>query len=111
MGVNYSFYKEINRTRCCTLHFSLFSQLLQLLTVSSTVLMLPLLLLPHGKYPSKRVEAISAEDPSSPLDTSCLPATANKAAQFLLLWEPSTLTNQNTLSPVHSNAIQTGTPT
>merc|ERR1712136_552005 len=35
-------------------------------------------LLPHGKSPSKSQEAISAEDPSSPLDSSCLPATANK---------------------------------
>merc|ERR1711955_103352 len=32
-------------------------------------------LLPHGKSPSKNQEAISAEDPSSPLDSLCLLAT------------------------------------
>merc|ERR1712136_443038 len=63
-------------------------------------------LLPHGKSPSKSQEAISAEDPSSPPDSSCLPATANKTSELMLLWEPSTTHNQSSQSEEPSPAIQ-----
>merc|ERR1712055_335755 len=62
-------------------------------------------LLPHGKSPSKNQEAISAEDPSSPLDSLCLLATANKPSELMLLWEPSTTKTQKSRSEVHSPAI------
>merc|ERR1712179_16022 len=63
-------------------------------------------LLPHGKCPSNTLDPTSAEDPSSPLDTSCLPATANKPPEPPLLWEPSTLIPPDNPSTVCSNAIQ-----
>merc|ERR1712135_248537 len=62
-------------------------------------------LLPHGKSPSKSLDPISAEDPSSLLDLSCLPATANKPSELMLLWEPSTTLNQSSTSEVPSPAI------
>merc|ERR1712179_722771 len=63
-------------------------------------------LLPHGKCPSNTLDPTSAEDPSSPRDTSCLPATANKPPEPPLLWEPSTLTPPDNPTTVCSNAIQ-----
>merc|ERR1712136_172719 len=71
----------------------------------------PAPLLPHGKYPSKSKETISAEDLSSPPDTSCLPATANKTSEPPLSWEPSTPTNQRSVFLDNSLAIHNGTPT
>merc|ERR1712136_539952 len=55
-------------------------------------------LLPHGKSPSKNKEVISAEDPLSLPDSSCLPATANKPSELKLLWEPSTTKTQSSES-------------
>merc|ERR1712135_9394 len=62
-------------------------------------------LLPHGKSPSKSQEVISAEDPSSLPDLSCLLATANKPSELMLLWEPSTTPIQSSQSEVPSPAI------
>merc|ERR1712136_209490 len=63
-------------------------------------------LLPHGKSPSKSQEVISAEDPSSLPDLSCLLATANKPSELMLLREPSTTPIQSSQSEVPSPAIQ-----
>merc|ERR1712136_11702 len=62
-------------------------------------------LLPHGKSPSKNQEAISAEDPLLPQDSSCLLATANKISELMLLWEPSTTPTQSSQSEDPSLAI------
>merc|ERR1712136_715209 len=62
-------------------------------------------LLPHGKSPSKNKEVISAEDPLSLPDSSCLPATANKPSELKSLWEPSTTKTQSSESEEVSPAI------
>merc|ERR1712179_756227 len=76
------------------------------LTVLSTVLMSLTHQLPHGKCPSKSLDPTSVVDPSSPLDSSCLPATASKTPEPPLSWEPSTLIPPDNRSTVCSNAIQ-----
>merc|ERR1712136_592941 len=78
MGVQ-SLVVIINQ-ECCTSAFSLLLLQQPLLhpAVLSTVKPQLQPLLPHGKSPSKSQEAISVEDPSSPPDSSCLLATANK---------------------------------
>merc|ERR1712136_711777 len=105
MGVQ-SLVVIINQ-ECCTSAFSplLLQQPLLHPAVLSTVKpqLQPLLL--HGKSPSKSQEAISVEDPSSPPDSSCLLATANKTSELMLSWEPSTTLNQNTISEVPSPVI------
>merc|ERR1712142_441663 len=63
-------------------------------------------LLLHGKCPSKSLDPTSVEDPSSPLDSSCLPATASKTLEPPSLWEPSTLTPPDNPTTVCSPAIQ-----
>merc|ERR1712179_517028 len=52
------------------------------------------------------LDPTSAVDPSSPLDSSCLPATASKTLEPPLLWEPSTLTPPDNPTTVCSPAIQ-----
>merc|ERR1712126_133770 len=108
MGSVISCSELIINQECCTSAFSplLLQQPLLHPAVLSTVKPLLQLLLPHGKYPSKSQEAISAEDPSSPQDSLCLLATANKPSELMLLWEPSTTHNQSSQSEVHSPAIQ-----
>merc|ERR1712179_822503 len=64
-------------------------------------------LLPHGKCPSNTLDPTSAEDPSSPLDTSCLPATANKPPEPPLLWEPSTLIPSSPSDQMPTSPTQT----
>merc|ERR1712055_180029 len=107
MGSVISCSELIINQECCTFAFSplLLQQLLLHPAVLSTVKPLLQPLLPHGKSPSKNQEAISAEDPSSPLDSLCLLATANKPSELMLLWEPSTTKTQKSRSEVHSPAI------
>merc|ERR1712126_495123 len=113
MGSVISCSELIINQECCTSAFSplLLQQPLLHPAVLSTVKPLLQLLLPHGKYPSKSQEAISAEDHSSPPDTSCLPATADNNSEPPLSWEPSTPTNQRSVSRDNSLAIHNGTPT
>merc|ERR1712179_270035 len=78
--------------------------------VLSTARMLYPPLLLHGKYPFRNLAPTSVVDPSSPLDSSCLPATANKPSELMLLWEPPTAPTQRSLSEVPSPAIHNTPP-
>merc|ERR1712136_393542 len=107
MGSVISCSELIINQECCTFAFSplLLQQPLLHPAVLSTVKQQLQPLLPHGKSPSKSLEAISAEDPLSLPDSSCLPATANKPSELTLLWEPSTTPTQSSQSEVPSPAI------
>merc|ERR1712136_193272 len=107
MGSVISCSELIINQECCTSAFSplLLQQPLLHPAVLSTVKPQLQPLLPHGKSPSKDQEVISAEDPSSLPDSSCLPATANKPSELKLLWELSTTQNQSTESEEVSPAI------
>merc|ERR1712212_852704 len=115
MGTLYrsSISRDIQQKACCSSHSALLFLLQRLTTASSTVKMSPASALPHGKYLSKSKEAISAEDLSLEPNTSCPPATADKAAVLLLLWEPlnGKKLEMPSLFTETWNAIQIGTPT
>merc|ERR1712133_54469 len=107
MGSVISCSELIINQECCTSAFSplLLQQPLLHLAVLSTVKPQLQPLLPPGKSPSKSKEVISAEDPLSLLDSSCLLATANKTSELRLLWEPSTTKTQSSESEEVSPAI------
>merc|ERR1712055_293768 len=106
MGSVISCSELIINQECCTFAFSplLLQQLLLHPAVLSTVKPLLQPLLPHGKSPFKSQEAISAEDPSSPLDSLCLLATANN--QSSQSEEPSPAIQNTQLSQLLTTITQ-----